>query len=220
MDPAWEALVERFRAHLERAAEGESSPAAQTPAPPDLFSLLAELAALTSEVKLESRQVKSALEQFRDLFDSLQRANQQLSAELARQRQDAREIAENAERDLLLELVDLRDRLRDGRARAVGYKPNWLGHASGAGEFITLMAQGLGMNLRRLDETLERREVYPIETLGRPFDPRIMTAIEVARDPTRPTGTVLVEVRVGYRRGESLLRLAEVIVNKHEERIQ
>jgi molecular chaperone GrpE len=219
MDPAREALLERFRAHLERAAdtdpETDAGAASGLPAAPDLFSLLAELAALKSEVKLESRQVKAALEQFRDLFDSLQRANQQLAAELSRQRDDAREIAENAERDILLELVDLRDRLREGRAQAAGYRPNWLGHASGAGEFITLMAQGLGMNLRRLDETLERREVRPVETIGHPFDPRIMTAIEVVRDPTRPSGTVLAEVRSGYRRGATLLRLAEVIVNKY-----
>ena len=47
----------------------------------------AELAALKNEVKLESRQVKTALEQFRELFDTLQRANTRLGEELNQQRE-------------------------------------------------------------------------------------------------------------------------------------
>jgi molecular chaperone GrpE len=217
MDDAQEALLARFRAYLEAGPHDEG---ADEPSAPDLFTLLAELSALKNEVKLESRQVKTALEQFRDLFDSLQLANQQLSAELARRQQDAREIALSAERDILLELVELRDRLQDGRAQAAAYRPNWLAHASGAAEFITGMTQGMGMNLRRLEETLERREVRPIEVIGKPFDPRVMRAIEVGRDPTLAPGTVIAETRTGYRRGESLLRLADVIVNKLEDRPQ
>jgi len=217
MDDAQEALLARFRAYLEAEPHDEG---ADEPNAPDLFTLLAELSALKNEVKLESRQVKTALEQFRDLFDSLQQANRQLSSELARRQQDAREIALSAERDILLELVELRDRLQDGRAQAAAYRPNWLAYASGAAEFITGMTQGMGMNLRRLEETLERREVRPIEVVGKPFDPRIMRAIEVGRDPTFAPGTVIAETRKGYRRGESLLRLADVIVNKLEDHPQ
>jgi molecular chaperone GrpE len=220
MDAAREALLERFRAYLETADEDDRADATDEPRAPDLFSLLAELAALKNEVKLESRQVKGALEQFRDLFDGLRQANQQLSAELARRQQDTREIALSAERDILLELIELRDRLRDGRDRSAAYRPNWLAHASGAAAFITGMTQGMGMNLRRLDETLERRDVRPIEVVGQPFDPRIMRAIEVGRDPSMASERVIAEVRTGYRRGETLLRLADVIVNKLEDHSQ
>lgn len=215
MDAAREALLERFRAYLE---DDVLDPGGEEPAAPDLFSLLTELAALKNEVKHESRQVKTALEQFRDLFDSLREANQQLSTELARRQQDAREITLSAEREILLELLDLRDRLLDGHDQAAAYRANWLGHASGAADFIRGMTQGLAMSLRRLEETLERREVQPIQVVGKPFDPRIMRALEVARDPALPSGTVSGEVRTGYRRGESLLRLADVIVNKVEDR--
>lgn len=214
MDGAKEALLERFRAYLETAAPDS---AAAGPAGPDLFSLLAELAALKNEVKLESRQVKAALEQFRDLFDGLREANEHLSAELARRHEDAREIARGAERDILLELIELRDRLQDGRAQAAAYRPGWLARLGGAADFVLGMTQGMGMNLRRLDETLERREVHPIEVVGRPFDPRVMRAVEVSRDPTLATGRVIAEVRTGYLRGETLLRLADVIVNKRED---
>lgn len=225
MEDAKAALLERFRAYLEeephtREGSDEGIDDRDETDAPDLFTLLAELAALKNEVKLESRQVKTALEQFRDLFDSLRQANEHLSAELSRRQQDARDIALNAERDILLELIELRDRLRDGRGQAAAYRPNWLAHASGAAEFITGMTQGLSMNLRRLDETLDRREVRPIQVVGQPFDPRIMRALEVGRDPAQPIGTVLAELRTGYRRGESLLRLADVIVNKFEDHPQ
>lgn len=225
MDDAKTALLERFRAYLEAESDGREGSGAgiqdtDEPDAPDLFTLLAELAALKNEVKLESRQVKTALEQFRDLFDSLRQANEHLSAELSRRQQDARDVALNAERDILLELIELRDRLRDGRGQAASYRPNWLAHASGAAEFIAGMTQGLSMNLRRLDETLDRREVRPIQVVGQPFDPRIMRALEVGRDPALPLGTVLAELRTGYRRGESLLRLADVIVNKFEDHPQ
>lgn len=212
MDEAKTALLERLHAYLE-IGDTDADATAESP---DLFTLLAELAALKNEVKLESRQVKGALEQFRDLFDSLREANQQLSGELGRRHQETREIALAAERDILLELLDLRDRLRDGRDQAAAYRPNWLAHASGAVELVTILTQGMGMNLRRLDETLERREVRPIEVVGRPFDPRLMRAVEVGRDPALDSGLVIAEVRTGYRRGDALLRLADVIVNKHE----
>jgi molecular chaperone GrpE len=142
MEDAKAALLERFRAYLEEepdAREGLDAGISDTDETdaPDLFTLLAELAALKNEVKLESRQVKTALEQFRDLFDSLRQANEHLSAELSRRQQDTRDIALNAERDILLELIELRDRLRDGHGQAAAYRPNWLAHASGAAEFIT-----------------------------------------------------------------------------------
>jgi molecular chaperone GrpE (heat shock protein) len=43
-----------------------------------------------------------------------------------------------------------------------------------------------------------------------------VTAIESRKD--RDSGVVLEEVRQGFLRGEQVLRLAEVIVNKHETR--
>jgi len=214
MDAAKEALLERFRSYLETA--GPDS-AAGEPTGPDLFSLLAELAALKNEVKLESRQVKNALEQFRELFDGLREANQHLSAELTRRHQEARGIAWSAERDILLELIELRDRLHDGRGQAAGYRPGWLARLGGAADFVSGMTQGMDMNLRRLDETLERREVRAMEVVGRPFDPRTMRAIEVSRDPTIETGRVIAELRTGYLRGETLLRRADVIVNNRED---
>lgn len=214
MDPATkEQLVSRFRAYLD-----DPLPQAQDAAPgaPDLFTLLAEVSALKNEVKLESRQVKTALEQFRELFDTLQRANTRLGEELNQQREREANTRREAERDLLLELLELRDRLSAGCDQAGRYRPGWAARRGKAAAFIAAMADGLGMNLSRLDHILARRGVRPLVSLNRPFDPQTMHAAEIAHRADQADGRVIGEIRAGFLQHDRLLRPAEVIVNKKD----
>ena len=55
-----------------------------------------------------------------------------------------------------------------------------------------------------------------IVSLGRPFDPKTMTAVQVVADRNREHGEVVEEVRTGYLQDEQLLRTAEVVVNNLE----
>ena len=214
MDPTKEQLLERFRAYLE---EAEAPPAESDSEAPDLFTLLSELMALKNEVKLESRQVKGALEQFREVFDTLRQANERLSAELLRRQQETRSETAAAEDRLLIELIELRDRLHSGHTHAADYRPGWFARRGHADRFVAGMTEGLAMNLRRLDETLARWNVRPIDAIGQPFDPRIMSAVDVTSDPTRPDAEVTTEARTGFLRNGELLRTAEVIVNKIQD---
>ncbi|MBU0500106.1 MAG: nucleotide exchange factor GrpE [Gammaproteobacteria bacterium] len=209
-------LLARFSAYLDAVVETEPSDDAESP---DLFTLLAELAALKNEVKIESRQVKEALEQFREVFAVLGRANEQLTQELDRQRGQQRTETRAGERELLLELLELRDRLQSGLTHGIAYRPGFLARRSSVERFVAGMNEGLAMNLRRLDETLSRRGICPIETLGRPFDPHTMRTLEVENHPQRASNEVIAEIRRGYRRDDELLRTAEVIVNKHRRPI-
>lgn len=232
-----EQLVARFRAYLDQASppepEAESAldwdsesrdpdqPIEEAieyeteiaPEAPDLFTLLAELAALKNEVKLESRQVKGALNEFRALFEALQTSQTRLDEEAKRRRDSERRCEQDAHRELLLELLDLRDRLEAGHSQARRFRPGWLERRR-ARAFIGSMAEGLAISLRRLDETLARREVQAFEVLGHRFDPHRMRASEVADDPDQPEGVVVEELRKGFRVGERLLRPAEVRVNR------
>ena len=214
MEPAArEQMVARFRDYLDGI--GEIPPALDAEAP-DLFSLLAELAALKNEVKIESRQVKKALDEFRGLFDTLRQANQRLDAELGRQRVEETQERKDAERGLLLELVDLRDRMQAGRDQAQRFRPGWLARHGGAREFVGAIAKGQAMSLRRLDEILTRRGVQPLQALDRRFDPRTMHAAETASDLQLDDGLVVGEIRTGFLHHGQLLRPAEVIVNKKD----
>lgn len=208
---AREQLIARFVAYLDAASEPSSEAASSAP---DLFTLLSEVAALKNEVKLEARQVKTALDQFRELFDTLRQANERLDSELERCTEQARLVHQQRERELLLELLDLRDRLQAGHDQAQRYRPGWLARRGGAAEFVGGMAEGGAMSLRRLDELLARRDVLPLEVVGAAFDPQTMQVGDVVEDRSHPDGQVLAERRRGFRQRDRLLRPAEVIVNK------
>ena len=183
------------------------------PDAPDLFTLLTEVATLKNEVKLESRQVKGALDEFRALFEALQTSQTRLDEETKRRRDSERRLDQDAQRELLLELLDLRDRLETGHAQARRFRPGVFGQRK-AQAFVGSMAEGLAISLRRLDETLARREVRALDVLGHRFDPHRMRAGEVADDPEQPEGVVVEELRKGFLIGERLLRPAEVRVNR------
>jgi len=233
-----EQLIERFRAYLDAAetndaetfrADSEQAPqatpahaldaepdaelAAERAAAPDLFSLLAELAALKNEVKLEARQFKGALDQFRELFDSLHDANARIADEQQQRNQQAQAATQQTQKTLLLELLDLRDRIQAGHDQCLRFRPGWFGRRRAA-EFVTSMAEGMAMNLRRLDETLSRRGVRPLPVLEQRFDPHSMHATELTAEPNRAAGIVVAELRKGFLLNDELLRAAEVAVNR------
>ncbi len=210
-------LLARFATYLDDLgddAEDELADRDSVTRLPDLYTLLAELAALKTEVRLESRQVKSALEQFRDAFDLVRTAQGRLEEGAAQRAEAERRARQDTERELILELLELRDRLQAGHDQARRYRPTWLARSGGANGFVNGMAEGLAMNLRRLDESLARRGVRQLPVLGARFDPRTMHAAEVGQDPAQPDGTVLAELRRGFTQDERLLRAAEVTVNR------
>jgi molecular chaperone GrpE len=71
---------------------------------------------------------------------------------------------------------------------------------------------GYRMSLNRVDRVLEQFEVEPIVTVGGPFDPELMEAVEVAGDTGRPAGEVVEELRRGYWWRGVVFRFAQVKV--------
>jgi molecular chaperone GrpE len=181
---------------------------------PDLFTFFSELAALKNEVKLESRQVRTALEEFRGLFDNLRESQTRLADEQERRCEQTRAADRAGWRDMLLELLELRDRLQAGQEQAARFQPHWYGRNRREVRLIGSLAEGMAMNLRRLEESLTRRGVRPIATVGRMFDPHRMRATELTREPEYRNGEVMAELRPGWLLHDDLLRLAEVVVNR------
>jgi len=73
---------------------------------------------------------------------------------------------------------------------------------------------GLGLGLQRVERILRQFELEPIPTVGRPFDPERMEALEIAPDSNRPPGEVIDELRRGYWRKGKVFRFAQVRVSK------
>jgi molecular chaperone GrpE len=75
-------------------------------------------------------------------------------------------------------------------------------------------ARGLYLVLQHLREVLESTGVRPIEAVGRPFDPNVHEAIGYEETTEHPEGTVIVELRRGYRLHDRVLRPALVKVGR------
>lgn len=181
---------------------------------PDRFSLVTELAAIKNEVKLESRQVKTALDLFRETFEVLRQTHVQTEANLTKQREQDTKARQDAERAILLDFLELRDRLQAGHSHLSNYQPNWLAKWGGAAEYMAEVAVGQAMLLRRLDEILIRRGIQILMTLGQHFDPMTMHAVQTVQDANIEDGLVVAETRSGFLYRGQLLRPAEVTVNK------
>jgi len=206
-------LIDQFQRYLE--ATGETEAVESDAGTTDLFTLFTELAELKNEIRLESRQVKQALDQSRDIIDKLDANNRQLQQELARRREDDSAARRNQEQPLLLEILELRDRVEAARSGLRKHRPSWLARWSRRHRaLVDSMDEGLDIMLRRLDSVLGRYQVSALDTLGNPIDPRTMRVSGTAQHSDKPDGTVLSEVRKGFRRADQVLRPAEVIVSK------
>lgn len=213
---AKEALVAEFRGYLDNRAEVlDEEPSDIETDEVDLFSLFTELTAIKNEVKLEARQVKGALDQFRELTGMLEQTNQRLSRDLENAREEQAQSVWNSQHPLLLGIVDLRDRIEAGLESARAYRPGLLQRLGVRRQnFLHGLIEGMEITLRRVDELLVRNQVQAVAAVGQRLDPHTMHAAGVEYRADRSEGVVLSEVRKGFLRGEEILRLAEVIVNK------
>jgi molecular chaperone GrpE len=220
MDPDLkEQLVGQFRHYLDAAPTKEGELQAES-GEIDLFTLFTELAALKNEVRLESRQVKQALDHSRELIDRLGENNLQFSNELVRRRQGEDELRQMAERPLLLEILELRDRIEASMQSLQAYRPGLLERPGGKkGRLIRGVGEGMEITLRRLDGTLARYQISPLDSVGRRMDPNTMRVCGKEHRDDQDDGIVLAEVRKGFLRAEQVLRLAEVVVNKKESEL-
>jgi molecular chaperone GrpE len=209
-----QALLSRFSAYLDSAADQPEPPDDPGEAT-DLYSLFVEMAGLRSEVRTESRLVKEALDQFRGVFDLLRTSQATLQQELDRVRAETRAQAHAALRPLLLDVIDLRDRLLAALKLVATGRPHWSDrllrrNAPGGAAW----QEGLRMTMRRLDQVLLDRGVVATHLVGQPFDPRRARVIATAPDASVAEGTVIEEVRTGFLWEDHVLRTAEVIVSK------
>jgi molecular chaperone GrpE len=68
------------------------------------------------------------------------------------------------------------------------------------------------MSLRRVERVLPTLELEPLSCTGEMFDPETMEAVEVIGDTGLVSGTVVEEVRPGYRWRGKVFRFAQVRV--------
>lgn len=82
------------------------------------------------------------------------------------------------------------------------------------GSDVEGLARGLALVLAKFQTQLGQVDVAAFDSRGQLFDPALHEALATGSEPGRPEDEVLDELVRGYRRGEAVIRHAQVVVNK------
>jgi molecular chaperone GrpE len=159
--------------------------------------------AATQSEQPESTVDPTELQKQRDeYYDRLLRKTAEFDNYRKRTDRERVQLSEAAAADLIEELLPLVDDMERALKADVG--------ADGT----EAIRRGVELIHKQLLETLRKRGVRPIESLGADFDPHFHMA--VAHDPAdgRREGEIIEEFRRGYMLGDRLLRPAMVKVAK------
>lgn len=183
----------------------------------DLYSLFLEFAALKSEVKIESRQFKSAFDQFESTLSLLKVGYDAIKKGSEVPPVDPAELKAAVLHKILPEILIIRDRIADSVAILAQLSPKMIRKKrkyQKKRQWIQKLQEGQAMLLERVDKFLRTQGVTPIAAIGKNFDPHCMQAVAVAQVKNQPNAMVLEEIRKGFLLGDQVLRVAEVKVNK------
>ena len=79
------------------------------------------------------------------------------------------------------------------------------------------LAEGYAMVRKRLQRTMAKEGLYRMVSVGLPVDPHAMTVIEVVDSDAHAPGTVIDEIRPGYRWNDKVVRFAEVRAARNKD---
>ncbi len=222
-----------------QGTRGEGQDNADRPAPPvDLFALIGQFTALRHEVNLQTKAARAAVEQNAEVLRQLTAPPDEGPEE---DEEPAPAVdADELLRPAVKAVIDIADALALSHRQAEKLRQTATAVLNGGtiqapprpGFFARLfagpppappdleivrklaagVADGYALSLRRVERLLPTWDVEPIRCTDEVFDPDVMEAVEVVGDTGRPPGTVVEEVRPGYRWRGRLVRAAQVKV--------
>jgi len=210
-----EELVTRFRAYLDSDFALES-----TTESIDQISLFRELTGLRNEVRMESRQFKGALDDFRQAFTSLDGNQQDIARMMQAKELQEREAARTILAPTVSGLIELYDRIAAGlqvQPPSPSLAERMLPGGRRNRQWLESHMEGQEIILGRIVDLIEQCGVFTIKTEGEQFNPNIMKAVGFKLEQQQPNNIVLQETRKGFVQDQKIVRSPEVIVNKREE---
>ena len=180
----------------------------------DLFTLLGEFSALRQEIRLQNREQNRAARVQESLIGSYREVAEIFESQTRHLETLERDLRRSAEKQAVLSFLELGDALARGQSacRAAAAERGLFRRPPRAMEGVV---EGYAMALRRFDRALAQNGVTRIETVGNPFDPATMRAVErrEAEGEGEAAGVVLEERLSGFAREEEVIRIAEVVVS-------
>ena len=144
-------------------------------------------------------QMQADLQRFRDLALRSQADFENFRKRAAREKEDAVKFANASFLERLIPILDNFDLgLNAARADAEN----------------SPILLGMDMVAKQLTDFLLGSGIEPVNGEGQPFDPNLHEAVAQEESATVPEGTVVRQLRRGYKLRERLLRPATVVVSK------
>jgi len=222
----------RERAVADAARDANQQPADAGRSPVDLFALIGQFTALRHEVNLQTKAARAAVEQNADVLRQLADRDDEPEPE---PEPEPEATDDDALRPAVKAVIDIADalalshrqaeRLRDSAAallKADAPRPGVLARLFGGAaappdldalrKLAAGVADGYALSLRRVDRLLPTWDVEAVRCTNEEFDPDLMEVVEVVADTGCEPGTVVEEVRPGYRWRGRLVRFAQVKV--------
>jgi molecular chaperone GrpE len=129
---------------------------------------------------------------------------------------DERErIAQQARLEVIKALMPVLDSVESGIASGVKQLQAILPQAPNTAHILATWLDGQRLLHARLLKMLEAEGVRPIPSVGQMFDPYKHVAVKAVADSSQPEGVILSEQRRGYMHRDTVLRFADVVVNRH-----
>lgn len=152
------------------------------------------------------KEVEAAEQEAKDTYDKYLRVSAEFDNYKKRSAREMNDIRKYANEALLRDLLTVVDNLE----RAIDSSTD---HTVDQSSIV----EGIRMTLGGILDLIERYQVKPIESVGKPFDPQFHQAFQQQVSEDHPHNTVLSELQKGYLLHDRLLRPAMVVVSKKEE---
>lgn len=182
----------------------------------NLKTLLVELATIRTEFKQMNRLEKSRLDALKDYFEEESNSKQKLIENVSAL---VSKTAYSEHKALLLSIVEIRDYVETfyhalsmvfkGKNAVSSLILRWFAKAA-----FKYVYENVQKTLKKIDQLLEKANVYPIITENVTFDPKQMITVESLTNRNMPDHQVLETVERGFLQNDNVLRLAKVKVNK------
>ena len=214
MQPWKTKVLEDFKTWLSEGPDQAPSTLSVTPDTCDLYTLLSEFTALKQEIKMQNREqhrTLKALNQITAMTDAYGEVMDHFN-EKTRQIADLEHnIRMETEKRTVSYFLDIRDSLVRGRA-ACPAPVSKKGFFQRTPRNMDNIHEGYDMAIRKFDASLALLDIHPIVSTGAVFDPMVMKALESKAAQGMEKGTVVETVSGGFKRGDEILRYAQVIV--------
>lgn len=164
-----------------------------------------EMAGQNAEKPVEEK-LAAAQEEIADLQDKMLRVAAEFENYKKRMERDRLAALKYASESLLRDILPVVDNLERALAHDVVA-------GADAEQGVAALREGVQLTLKSLLTTLEKFEVKPIDSVGKPFDPNIQEALVMEASEAVPASHVVSEFEKGYFYKDRLLRVAKVIVS-------